>query len=124
MNELLYIYISFAYLSHSFAYLWYLFITFIIFAYLLCYLSYYIRSLHCTFIFICANIHLLDIYYPYGPHTHTLPIKINIQQNIILPPNTHITTKSNDKIITKIIISPYITIITTSDTPHRPPSLP
>eukprot|EP01084_Bolivina_argentea_P165486 287491_1 len=39
------------------------------------------------------------------PHTHTIPIKINLQQNIIHPPNAHITTKSNDKNTSKIINS-------------------
>ncbi len=58
------------------------------------------------------------------PHTHTLPI------NIILPPNAHITTKSNNINISKMNISLYITIITTPhglptpDTPHRSPTLP
>eukprot|EP01084_Bolivina_argentea_P165488 287494_1 len=59
----------------------------------------------------------------------TIPITINLQQNINLSPNAIITTKSNDKNISQIIISPYIPIITsphglpTPNTPHRPPIL-
>eukprot|EP01084_Bolivina_argentea_P165487 287493_1 len=50
---------------------------------------------------------------PNESQTHTLPITINLQQNITPPPNVHITTKSNDKNISEIFISSYIPIITT-----------